>query len=233
MTMRFDIRGWLLPGFNSPKVVAFPSVRTSPLEEKAPLGLVWHTTGGVGGSGWAEGLVRRIQGYRKGVDRPASWHFLIAKDGTIYQSAPIHVGTWHVGVGGDLGGRSFKNINHGSIGVELENAGQLIGHDGQFYAWPVWKAGTKDVPDPKLRIDPTRVVIHELKAFDGFPTEQITSASELAGCLVKTLQWEESALCHGHADFAAPRKIDPGPLWMKEILPRVLERIALGKDGVK
>lgn len=220
--MRVDEKGWLLADVGEPRIVILPTVRTYRLVVRAPVALIWHTTGGVGGPRWAEVLARRIQTYRQGVDRPASWHFLIAKDGTIFQSAPTTVGTWHVGMPGVLGGRSFENVNHASIGVELENAGLLVENAGQFYTWPYYLAGGR-TPDPRSRLDRQRVAHHEGHAFDGFPEAQVLSAAALSTGLAHALGWDESALRHGHADFAAPRKIDPGPLWMKEILPRILD----------
>jgi N-acetyl-anhydromuramyl-L-alanine amidase AmpD len=132
---------------------------------------------------------------------------------------------------GTIAGRTFKNINHATIGVELANAGPLIGHEGQFYAWPYWKAGSNKFPEPSLRIEPHRVVVRDLVAFDGFPEEQVTSARKLVEVLVRALGWDTSALRHGHADFAAPRKTDPGPLWMKGILPDLIAKMQPGSSS--
>jgi hypothetical protein len=229
--MRLDEKGWLQAEAGDAKVVALPTVRTTTLEVPSPLGLVWHTTGGVGGPNFAEVLARRIQDYRRGVDRPASWHFLIAKNGDIFQSASFSVGTWHVGMPGNIAGWAFKNINHATIGVELANAGPLLGHEGQFYAWPYWKPGSDKFPEPRFRIAPGRVVVRDLVAFDGFPDAQIASAGKLAECLARRLGWDVAALQHGHADFAAPRKTDPGPLWMKGILPGLIAAMELGTSS--
>jgi hypothetical protein len=124
--MKVDDQGWLVGADGEPVGKRYPTVRTYELATPAPLGIVWHYTDGVGGPGYAEGLARHIQTFRRGVDRPASWHLVIAKDGAIYQSAPFTVGTWHVGKPGIIAGRRFANINHVTVGCELENAGRLL-----------------------------------------------------------------------------------------------------------
>ncbi|MFH0900566.1 MAG: hypothetical protein V2A73_08045 [Pseudomonadota bacterium] len=76
-----DDAGWLISEDSSVRVIRLPTVRRCQLEVPAPLGMVWHWTGGAGGPGFAESLCRRIQRYRRGIDRPASWHLLIANAG--------------------------------------------------------------------------------------------------------------------------------------------------------
>ena len=63
-----------------------------------------------------EALARHSQTYQRGIDRPASWHVLIAKDGVIYESAPFSIGTWHVGKPGLIAGQRFENINLTQVG---------------------------------------------------------------------------------------------------------------------
>jgi N-acetyl-anhydromuramyl-L-alanine amidase AmpD len=187
--------------------------------------LVWHTTGGIGGPRWSEALARRIQTYRRGVDRPASWHVLAARDGTLFQSAPLSNGTWHVGRSGTIAGHHFENINHATVGVELENAGPLVERDGAFYAWPYWIEGDRRRPDPRLRIEAARVREHAGITYDGFSVAQVTTAHELVAAIASVLHLDGPALSYAHADFAAPLKTDPGRLWMEVELPKVLDGI--------
>ncbi|MFH0901826.1 MAG: peptidoglycan recognition family protein, partial [Pseudomonadota bacterium] len=172
-----DDAGWLISEDPEVRIVRLPTVRTCQLKTSAPLGIVWHWTGGVGGASYAESLCRRIQRYRRGIDRPASWHLLIAKDGTIYQSAPVSVGTWHVGRPGIVAGQRFANVNHATIGVELENSGRLRRISDRYYCWPYLL--NSHAPEHEQRPDP-RCLVNQARAvrvpgqgiFDSFPTKQ-------------------------------------------------------------
>jgi hypothetical protein len=231
MTLAIDKAGWLTTDAKGPRIFYLPTVRTSSLETRSPLGLVWHTTGGICGHGFAERLVRRIQTYRKGVDRPASFHVLIERNGTIYQCAPFLVGTWHVGRPGTIAGRSFTNINRATIGIELENAGPLISVRDAFYTWPYYTEpgapAAERRPDPRHRVGrPRAMLFSDGKFYDGFPPTQIAAAAELLRALVDRFRLSRRAAAHGHCDFTAG-KTDPGLLWMRGILPRLLES-ALG-----
>ncbi len=219
--MRLDPQGWLVEEAGGATIVRIPTVRTTPLAPGGPRGLVWHATGGLGGPGWAEGLARRIQRYRRGVDRPASWHVLVARDGVLYQSAPLLVGTWHVGRPGVIAGQSFANVNAATVGVELENAGPLHQLGGSFYAWPYWRDRTR-TPDPRLSVPPDRAAVWQGTVWDSFPAPQMRTAAELVRCLAARFRWDLPALSYTHAGFAAPRKTDPGRLWAERDLPDVL-----------
>jgi hypothetical protein len=221
--MRLDADGWLCPEPGGAKVIHLPTVRTSPLAAGGAVGLVWHATGGVGGPRFAEGLARRIQTYRRGVDRPASWHVLIsAQAGTLYQSAPFTIGTWHVGLPGVIAGIHVRNINAVAIGIELENAGPLAQIQGAFYAWPYWLDHARRKPDPRYRVAASRVVRVNGRAYDAFTSAQIASARELVIALIRYKRWAREAFTHCHSDFAAPRKTDPGDLWNAS-LPALLD----------
>lgn len=109
-----DGKGWL----EGEGVVRYPSVRASALTSGEPLGIVWHYTATRVGS--AQSLAKRIRSYRRGVDRAASWHVLIADDGTIYQSVEFLRGAWHCARGKIDGHR----VNRCTIGIELEGFGK-------------------------------------------------------------------------------------------------------------
>jgi N-acetyl-anhydromuramyl-L-alanine amidase AmpD len=190
---------------------------------------VWHTTDERGGPGTSEAMARRIQTFRRGVDRPASWHVLIAKDGAIFQSAPFTVGTWHVGTSGVIGGRRFSNINLATVGCELENAGRLRRLGGQAYCWPYYlNPGAPPYerrPDPRCALELDRAVVTPQGLFDAFTPAQEASAAALLRALVARYGWTREVCAYGHAQFDPQRREDPGPIWMGTILPRVLDQV--------
>lgn len=225
--MRVDREGWLVAEDGDPVVVRHPTVRTCPLAVAQPLGIVWHWTGGCGGPGYAERLALRTRTYRRGVDRAASWHVLVAKDGVIYQSAPFLVGTWHVRRPGTIAGRHFENVNRATVGCELENAGRLRKIGDRFCCWPYWSnpgaPRQERRPDPRCAVDASRaMVVPGQGTFDAFPTEQEAAAARLLAALVARFGWTREVCVHGHRDFTTSKE-DPGPLWAEAVLPRVLD----------
>jgi N-acetyl-anhydromuramyl-L-alanine amidase AmpD len=227
--MKVDGKGWLAPEEGDPIVRQVPTARTYKLTTPTPLGIVWHYTADRGGPGYAEALARRVQNYKRGVDRPASWHVLIAKDGTIFQSAPFSVGTWHVGRPGVIAGWRFDNINHATVGCELENAGRLRKIGDRVYCWPYFTnpdaPAAERHPDPHCAVDLERAVPTKEGLFDAFTAAQEVSATALLRALATSYHFSREVSAYGHIDFDAPRKEDPGPVWVETVLPRVLDRV--------
>lgn len=236
--MRVDDKGWLLNDADGePRVIQHSTTRTTSLEVPKPLGVVWHWTAGRGGLGFAEGCCKEIEHYDPSKDRAASWHVLIAKNGDLHQCAPFLVGTWHVGKGGTIGAHQSVNINRCTVGVEIENAGRLLKLGPACYCWPFWlnpdaPSATRQ-PDPKLAVDPNRArpaeggfwKDAEGGNFDAFTSQQIASATVLLKLLVAAYGWDPAVCGYGHVMFDYPRKEDPGPLWLKEALPGILDAV--------
>lgn len=223
--MRVDAQGWLQAVPGGARVLHLPTVRTTPLGSAGALGLVWHATGGIGSPGAAGRLAQRIQTYRRGVDRPASWHLLVGKDGTVYQSASVLVGTWHTGRPGVVAGRRLGNVNAATVGVELENAGRLHVVAGRAYSWPYWRDAGRRRPDPRYALPASNVEKHGGQPYDGFPALQVWAAAEIVDALRSFFGWSREAAGYGHAMFAAPSKTDPGLLWMEQRLPGILDEL--------
>ncbi len=220
--MRVDQAGWLLEdaeGF--PAIVKVPSCRTVTFDGSTgnrPLGLVWHWTGGTHTSQvFARALADEIRSFDQMKDRPASFHALIGKDGTIYQTIPFNTGSWHVGRPGRIDGRLFANINRATIGIELLNAGKLQKVGDAFYADPFTVGAA-------YLVTADRAVAVGDEWYDGFPDPQEQAASRLLQALIIRFAWDRSVCRYSHADFDYPRKIDPGPLFRGTILPRILDR---------
>jgi N-acetylmuramoyl-L-alanine amidase len=227
MALALTADGWLA-GDARNRVVRIPTVRTTPLEDGGPFGIVWHYTGG-GAASHAEALARRIQTYRRGLDRPASWHLLVARDGTLYQSAPFSTGTWHVGKPGVVGDIHFDNVNRALVGCELENAGRLRKLHGRWYCHPYWlkpaALGDALQPDPGCEVHESRVRHLPEGMFDSFTPEQEDVCGLVLGVLVGRYGWTRELSAFGHVDLDPARREDPGPVWRNEVLPRVLAKV--------
>ena len=67
---------------------------------------------------------------RKDTDESA--HLVIGRDGGIIQLLPFDTVAWHAGQG-EYEGR--RNLNQNTIGITLDNAGELHRRNGRFYSW--------------------------------------------------------------------------------------------------
>lgn len=118
--------------------IVVPSVRHSPLDTELPLCIVHHATSTKAS---VAALARRIRSYKAGVDRAASWHLIVGKDGRITQSVPFTRGAWHCRGNVKFAGMMFRT-NRVSIGIEWEHEGPVNGKWGPYtveqkLAWPI------------------------------------------------------------------------------------------------
>ena len=85
--------------------------------------IILHYTAGMDAMSSAKFLVRP--------DVKASAHVVIGRDGQVIQLVPFNIEAWHAGKS-SYGGRN--ELNHYSIGIELDNLGQLRLEGGKFVA---------------------------------------------------------------------------------------------------
>lgn len=184
--LEVDGEGWLV----GTGVRRLPSVRHSRLTVPMPCAVMWHYT--ATDPGTAPSLAKRIQTYKSGVDRAASWHVCVGTDGTLWQSVPFLRGAWHCARGyadeklwfGDTEGWDYTigdshRVNACSIGVELEGHGKV------------------------------------------FPAAQVQGATRLLTALVDAYPIHPTMAVLEHSRFDPARRQDPGPVWVA-LLPAIL-----------
>lgn len=184
--LEVDGEGWLV----GRGVRRLPSVRHSSLSVPTPIALMWHYT--ATDPGTAGSLAKRIQTYRSGHDRAASWHVCVGVDGTLWQSVPFLRGAWHCARGvvehrrwhgdrfmWDYDVADSHRINACAIGVELEGHGKT------------------------------------------FSNPQVAGAMRLLGAVVEAYQIHPTMAVLAHSHFDPSRRRDPGPVW-RDLLPLLL-----------
>lgn len=133
----------------------------------------------------------------------ASAHLVIGRDGTIVQMLPFNRVAWHAGVSTWDG---LHGLNAYSIGIELDNAGQMERVGSRWVA----RVSKRPYPDDEV------LVANHKHDRPGTPpagwheyTEvQIERAQMVAQLLVEHYGLKEVL---GHDDVAPGRKRDPGP----------------------
>lgn len=143
----------------------------------------------------------------------ASAHVVVARDGTITQLVPFNKVAWHAGISAWNG---INGLNSCSIGIELDNMGELVRSGDRYVSW--FKA-----------VVPPEEVVSAAHPFDGvqgfwhdYTQVQMESAIELAALICNTYGIEEVL---GHEDIAPGRKCDPGPAFpMRSFKSRVMGR---------
>lgn len=165
--------------------------------------LVIHFTGGSS----AESSVRHL--CKK--TAKASAHLVIGRDGKLFQLAPFNIITWHAG-------RSSWNgrdgLNKYSIGIELDNAGELTDNgNGKFVSWFNRAYSSDDVFSGTHRNRTTPSFWH------AFTEEQLEKTFDVCELICEHYDIKDIL---GHEEIAPARKSDPGPAFP---LDRMREQI--------
>ena len=132
-------------------------------------------------------------------ERRVSAHLVVGRDGAVTQLLLFNAIGWHAGVS-QWGQR--EGFNQYSIGIEIDNAGQLEQKDGEYVSW-----FGQDYPEEEVFWGVHRNQI-EATPWHRFTKVQVEAVEELCRLLIA-----EYGLRHilGHEEIAPQRKIDPGP----------------------
>jgi N-acetyl-anhydromuramyl-L-alanine amidase AmpD len=207
--------GWL----EGPGVIRIPSkrhsARTSPIRR-----IVHHYTAGAARPGDAERLARAI--VRFDPDWQASWHVLVDRwpdqDGIIriYQSVPFDRRAWHAG-----------KANDDSIGIELLNAGKVKDVGGQWLTWPYGNLHGRRAANLVI---PASEVRHYSSGYGNnwheYPAAQLDVAQDVIAAVVDAYEIPRDGHV-SHREIDPRRKNDPGPHYMQDYLPKILQSVYL------
>ena len=150
-------------------------------------------------------------GYWKQLGNGVCAHFVIERDGTIYQCRPCNRTAGHAGSSrwaDPKTGITYYGLNACSIGIELANGGDAF-------------------PERFSSLKPT-IARHKngghAKEWETYPAAQLAACEELSRALVARYHLDDVV---GHEDIAPARKNDPGPAF-----PMLALRKACGFKGL-
>ncbi|PKP30612.1 MAG: N-acetylmuramoyl-L-alanine amidase [Bacteroidetes bacterium HGW-Bacteroidetes-16] len=132
-------------------------------------------------------------------DVKASAHLVIGRAGEIYQLVAFDTIAWHAGES-QYGGRT--GLNKYSIGIELDNAGELKRVGTEYQAWFGARYQPTDVLYARHRNETTR------SYWQTYTQEQIDVCEQVCQLLIEKYGIKTIV---GHEEIAPTRKRDPGP----------------------
>lgn len=155
--------------------------------------IILHYTGGADALSSAHHLARP--------DTDVSAHLVIGHDGGIIQLLPFDTIAWHAGRS-SYEGRT--NLNRYSIGIEMDNAGQLHRREGRFYSW----FNREYMPDEVY----TDCEGGRARYWHNYTLVQLQSVFAVCKLLLNAYPIRHIV---GHSDVSR-RKTDPGPAFPME-----------------
>lgn len=168
-------------------------------------------------SGWS--AESSIEGWEKAADGVLA-HFVVDRDGSIFQCRPCNRTCGHAGGVGKSKwrdpktGQLFNGLNSCAIGIEIANCADLVRE-----VYPNYKMGDlAGKPIPRLKAAHKHGGPQRL--WEVYPEAQIEAVIELTQTLVKRFNLDDVI---GHEDCSPYRKVDPGPAF-----PLARVRVACG-----
>jgi N-acetylmuramoyl-L-alanine amidase len=146
------------------------------------------------------------------VERRVSAHLVVGRNGTVTQLLPFNIIGWHAGRS-KWGER--EGFNKYSIGIEIDNAGELEERDGRYESWFGRAYPEEEIVRGIHRHQTVESYWHR------FTPEQLRVVEALCAALIA-----EYGIQHilGHEEIAPDRKVDPGPAFpLDQMRARLLE----------
>lgn len=187
--MKIDAQHWLSPAIKAP----IPGGAVMAIRRF----LVIHFTAGASAAssiGWWRQLGNGVCA-----------HFVIERDGTIYQTRPCNRTAGHAGSSkwkDPKTGITYHGLNSCSLGIELANGG---------HSFPEKFSALRPTYARHKHGGPTR-------EWETYPQAQIDACEELSKALVNRYNLDDVV---GHEDIAPNRKSDPGPAFPMHELRKV------------
>lgn len=143
--------------------------------------------------------------YMARADTDVSAHVVIARDGGIIQLLPFDAIAWHAGRS-EYAGRT--DLNRYSIGIEMDNAGELHRRQGHFYSW----FNKEYMPDEVY----TDCQNGRARYWHRYTDVQLQIVFAICCLIIKVYSIHYLL---GHSEITN-RKLDPGPAFPLEIFRR-------------
>ncbi|MDX9883501.1 MAG: N-acetylmuramoyl-L-alanine amidase [Prolixibacteraceae bacterium] len=158
-----------------------------------PDSIIIHYTAGRDAASSAEYLCRD--------DVKASAHLVIGRKGEIYQLVDFNTVAWHAGESQYAGRTGYNKY---SIGIELDNAGQLKQAGTEFVSWFGQKYQQNEA------IYATHRNEQQPSWWQAYTPEQIEACRQVCELFIKNTAYGIKSIL-GHEEIAPGRKQDPGP----------------------
>ena len=129
----------------------------------------------------------------------ASAHLVIGRDGSVVQLVEFNRKAWHAGYSRWEDKTRFNNL---SIGIELDNYGDLIGGPGKWRT--TWG---KSVSDDEV-IELPHMFDNKVRGWHVYTEPQLTATASVATLLIEHYELKNVL---GHDEIAPGRELAPGP----------------------
>lgn len=149
-----------------------------------------------------------------------SAHIIISRDGTITQMVPFNRVAWHAGRSEYQGRTGFNKY---SIGIEIENSGNLVKSGNVYRAW------FGSAYDPSDVIEAVHRNETRSKFWHVYTEEQIALVTQVCHLLVDAYDIKNIL---GHEEISPKRKLDPGPAFpLDRLRAQILAADRDSEDG--